>query len=172
MTIGDCTTNIPFVFKGGTAPFTIYTTDNVDIPVSAALPIGSDAYFTASIRALGSQIAPVIATLTVVDNQSRTATAKITIPVVHDSCPANPLLQAWPASANMRVSEILAFQVSGGGTLAATPFHSFKFSDPAIAKVVMDGDANFHVQALAVGSTLLTVTSADGQNVNISLTVL
>jgi hypothetical protein len=172
LTIGDCTTNIPFVFAGGTAPFTLFTSDNISIPVSAALPIGSNSYFTASIRALGGQIVPIVATLTVIDSQSRTATANITIPVVHASCPANPLLQTSPASAAMRTSEILAFQVSGGVPLALAPFHSFTFSDPAIAKVVMDGDATFHVQALTPGSTLLTVTSADGQNANISLTVL
>ncbi len=172
MTIGDCTTNIPFVFKGGKAPFTIFTSDNIGIPTSAALPIGANWYFTTSIKALGNQIPPIIATLTVLDSQSRTATANITIPVTHTSCPTNPLLQTSPASANMRVSEILAFQVSGGLTLAATPFHSFKFSDPAIATIVMDGTTTFHIQALAVGSTLLTVTSTDGQNANIFLTVL
>jgi hypothetical protein len=172
MTIGDCTTNIPFVFIGGTAPFTIFTSDNISIPVSAALPVGVNSYFTASIKALGNQIAPIVATLTVLDSQARAATANITIPVVHDSCPANPLLQTSPASANMRASEILAFQVSGGAALVSAPFHSFKFSDPAIATIVMDSAATFHVQALAAGSTLLTVTSADGQNANISLTVL
>ena len=174
MTIGDCTTNIPFVFKGGTAPFTIFTSDNIGVPVSAALPIGSGAYFTASIRALGSQAVPVIATLTVLDSQSYTATANITIPVAHASCAANPLLQTSPASANMRVSEILAFQVSGGPIPAptATQFYSFKFSDAAIATDVKNVGATFHVQALKAGSTLITVTSPDGQNTNITLTVL
>ena len=35
---GDCTTNIPFVFTGGTAPFTVLTSDNFGVPVSTALP--------------------------------------------------------------------------------------------------------------------------------------
>lgn len=168
ITVGDCTTNIPFVFTGGTAPFTVFTSDNFGVPVSGALPLGPDSYFTASIH----NPSLTIATLTVLDGQSRTAVANITIPSFH-SCPTNPLLQTIPASANLRVTEILAFQVSGGPTPAPTvaPYHTFKFSDPSIATVVMDSSTAFNVQALKTGTTLLTVTSTDGQNANIPISV-
>lgn len=167
ITVGVCTTNIPFIFVGGTAPFTIYTSDTFEIPVSGALPLGADSYFTASVK----DPTPLtkIATVTVLDSQARSAVATITIPKPNHECPANPLLQTLPASANMRVSEILAFQVSGGPVPAQNA--SFTFSDSSVAKLVRSSSSTFEVQALAVGATLLTVTSADGQNANIPINV-
>lgn len=184
ITVDDCTTNIPFVFTGGTAPFTIFTSDNFNAPVSGALPLGPDMYFTVSIRAL--PYAPIIETVTVLDSQSRTAAATITIPYAHASCPNNPLLQTMPASANLRNGETLEFQVSADPAPAQyAPYHTFKFcgvsADPrvcdpnvqGIATVVMDGPASFRVQAdlRKTGHTLLTVTSSDGQNTNIPIRV-
>lgn len=167
ITVGVCTTNIPFIFTGGTAPFTVYTSDTFEIPVSGALPLGSDSYFTASVR--NPTPLPKLATVTVLDSRARIAVANITIPEPNHECPANPLLQTLPASANMRISEILAFQVSGGPIPAQNP--SFTFSDASVAKIVRSSSSTFDVQALREGATLLTVTSTDGQNANIPINV-
>lgn len=178
ITVGDCTTNIPFIFTGGTAPFTIFTSDNVAIPASAALPLGVDSYFMASVLSLylspdsvlagvKTVIVPRKATVTVLDSQSRTATATITIPLAHPTCPDNPLLKITPASANAHVSEVLAFQVSGGVAPYTVTSNTGIVSVPAGSL----STSSFNAQALAAGTALLTVHSADGQNANITFTV-
>lgn len=188
LTIGDCTTNIPFIFSGGTPPFTILTSDNFRIPVSNAQALGSDYYFLASVgpligRTPVSELEGVItykfttdyppATLTVLDSQQRTATTTLKFPVIHLSCPDNPLLQVSPASVNAHVTEILAFQVAGGtGTFSAVS------SNDSIATVVGKSEGAITVQAKAPGTVLITVSSGDettpgdGQKANIRFTVL
>ena len=193
----DCTTNIPFVFTGGTAPYTVITSDIVVVPVSVAQPFGPDSYFLASIRSLflvpdtvdpvtGQKkvIVPRIETVTVLDSQSRVATATISVESAHERCADNPLLQTSPASANAHVTEVLAFQITGG----QAPF-TVTTSDATIVKVpvgnlpaatVPVGDLPaFTLSAQATPSNrttqataLLTVTSSDGQKVNIRFTVL
>lgn len=179
LTIGDCTTNIPFVFTGGVAPYTVFTSDNFSVPVSSALPVGPNSYFTANIKALnpsniiGPKPDPYTAVLTVLDGQSRTATSTITVPSVHVTCPDNPLLQISPSSANFRPTEILAFQVAGGPPPALPNVPQISFGDPAVASVVLNSDGiSFNVQALKVGVTLMTVSTSDGQKSNVTLTVL
>lgn len=177
LTIGDCTTNIPFVFTGGVAPYTVFTSDNFSVPVSSALPLGTKSYFTATIKALnpsnilGLFPAPYKAVLTVLDSQSQSVTSEITVPTAHVTCPDNPMLQISPSSANFRPSEVLAFQVAGGPSFAAPP--SISFSDPSIAVVVLNTSGTFfNIQALNVGTTLMTVATSDGQKSNVTLTVL
>ena len=177
ITTGDCTTNIPFIFSGGTAPFTIFTSDNIAVPVSVAMPLGAKSFFMASVRSLflspdtdlngvKTVIVPRVATVTVLDSQSRVATATITIPLAHPTCPDNPLLQTAPASANAHVTEILAFQITGG----LAPY-SFASSAPEIVNVIGSSATSFNAQAIAAGTALLTVTSTDGQKANITFTV-
>lgn len=177
LTIGDCTTNIPFVFSGGIAPYTVFTSDNFSVPVSSALPLGDKSYFTASIKALNPkniikpEAAPYTAVLTVLDSQSQSVTSEITVPAVHVTCPDNVLLQISPSSANFRPSEILAFQLAGGPSPAALP--SISFSDPTVAVVALNtSGTSFSIQALKAGTTLMTVTTSDGQKSNVTLTVL
>lgn len=179
ITTGDCTTNIPFVFTGGTAPFTISTSDTADVQVSAVMPLGSNSFFTASVRSLyltldvqnaagvptTSISLPKVATVTVTDSQSRTATATIDIVTAHLFCPTNALLQATPASANVAVAEVLYFQIVGG----LAPF-SVTSNAPGIANVIGSVGRSFNAQAIAAGVALLTVTSADGQKANITFT--
>jgi hypothetical protein len=174
LTVGDCTTNIPFVFTGGTPPFTILSSDNVGIRVSAPMPLGPDTFFMASLGPLLFIPPPPLqppypstATVTVLDSQSRAATARITIDVVHDRCPANPLLQVVPGTANAHVTEILAVQLSGG----LAPF-SFTSNAPSIATVVASTSTSLNIQGLSSGTALITVTSSDGQQANIPFTVL
>jgi hypothetical protein len=187
LTVGDCTTNLPFIFSGGTAPYTILTTDNVTIPVGAARPLGANNYFMASIGAVltGTPsdpaitiplVPPIVHTLTVLDSAARTTTVTVTIPFGHGVCPVNPLLQAVPASANARISEVLAFSFSGGmGPYTMTS------SDPSIVQVVGNATVNsietpFTAQAVAPGTALLTITSGAAgdvqQRANITFTVL
>lgn len=187
LTVGDCTTNLPFIFSGGAAPYTILTTDNVTIPVGAARPLGINNYFMASIGAVitdGNLFddptspvdeslstvtlnPPIVHTLTVLDSGGRAATTEITIPFGHVTCPFNPLLQAVPASAN-------------GGTGPYT----MTSSDPSIVQVIGNATVDtietpFNAQALTPGTALLTITSGvqngDGQiqqRANITFTVL
>ncbi|RZI43752.1 Ig-like domain-containing protein [Herbaspirillum sp. HC18] len=174
LTLGDCTTNIPFFFSGGKPPYTIFTTDNFRIPVSSAQSLGSDYFFLASVGPLIgrtpegkylSEYPP--ATLTVLDSEQRTATATLKFPVIHLTCPDNPILLTTPASANAHVTEILAFQVGGGdGTFSAAS------SNDQVATVVDQGADAFKVQAKAVGTALITVSSGDGQKANVVFTVL
>jgi hypothetical protein len=185
LTLGDCTTNIPFFFSGGTPPYTILTTDNFKIPVSSAqrLGSGSEYFFLASVGPLIGR-SPVLdpttkeltytftkdyppATLTVLDSQQRAATATLTFPVIHLDCHDNPLLQTSPASANAHETEILAFQVTGGDGASEA------VSNDENVAVIINPTANpFQVKAVGVGTTLITVTSSDGQKANIVFTVL
>ena len=185
LTVGDCTTNIPFIFTGGSAPYTILTSDNVVILVSTALPLGSDSYFLASIRSLylspDSDVGgiktvnvPRKATVTVLDSQSQVATATISIASAHPTCADNPLLQTEPASANAHATEILAFQITGG----LAPY-SVVSSDASIVTVPAGNlpAPTFNAQATpsnrsTQATALLTITSADGQKANIRFTVL
>src|SRR5689334_8691550 len=53
LTIGDCTTNIPFIFSGGVPPYTIYTSDNFSVPVGSPMQLDANRlYFTATIKVL------------------------------------------------------------------------------------------------------------------------
>lgn len=184
LTVGVCTTNIPFVFMGGVAPYTVFTSDNFLVPVSSALPLGPNSYFTATIKASAPS-----AVLTVLDSQSQSATSTITVRGTHATCPDNPLLQISPASANFRQTEILAFQVVGGPPLPVPPelLPKITFRDSTattntatstVAKVVLNSmvqnstGISFNVQALNVGTTLMTVTTSDGQSSNVTMTVL
>ncbi|WP_420473177.1 hypothetical protein [Noviherbaspirillum sp. ST9] len=107
------------------------------------------------------------ATLTVLDAQGRTGTTTLKFPVIHLTCPDNPLLIASPASANARETEVLAFNVDGGsGTFTAVS------RDSNIATVLGQTSTGFTVQAKSVGSVLITVSSSDGQNSNIVFRVL
>ena len=193
----DCTTNIPFIFTGGTAPYTVLSSDNVVVPVSVAQPFGPDNYFLASIRSLflvpdvidpqtGQKkvFVPRIETVTVLDSQSQVATATISVEFAHETCADNPLLQTSPASANAHVTEVLAFQITGG----QAPF-TVATSDASIVRVPA---GNLPAATIPVGNlpaftlnaqatpsnrttqatALLTITSSDGQKANIRFTVL
>jgi hypothetical protein len=193
----DCTTNIPFIFTGGTAPYTILTSDNVVVPVSVAQPLGPDSYFLASIRSLflvpdvidpvtGQKkvFVPRIETVTVLDSQSQVATATISVESAHEPCADNPLLQAGPASANAHVTEVLAFQITGGqapftATSSDVSIVTVPVGNLPAAAVPVGDQPAFTLNAKAAPSNrttqataLLTVTSSDGQKANIRFTVL
>ncbi|MDQ9168922.1 hypothetical protein Q8A64_00705 [Oxalobacteraceae bacterium R-40] len=171
LTIGDCVTNIPFVFSGGTPPFRILTTDNEAISVTAVQQLGNDHYYLATIGPVGTWITPLVHTLTVLDSQSRAAVTEITIPAFlgHTSCPDNgPLLQAIPSSANAHVSQILTFELRGGDGTFSPPTSS----NDSIASVVSQTGASFMVQARSPGTALITVASGDGQRANIRFIVM
>jgi hypothetical protein len=177
LTIGNCTTRIPFIFSGGVGPYSIFTSDNFNVPASAALPLDDiRSYFFADLRypPLGGPAVPnpVVATLTVLDSQARSAVATITTPLRDNACPANPLLKVFPETANFRTSEILAFQISGGPTVAATP--TVTFADAGVAELVAADAASVTVRAVAAvrATTLMTIATADGQRASVVLNVL
>jgi len=187
LTIGDCTTNVPFIFSGGVPPYTVFSSDNFRVPVSSPLKLDESLgsyYYTATIQYGTSLLTntgavsftnPLLpATLTILDSQSRTATVKVTTEAIGTPCPLNPLLKVIPESANFRASEIRSFQVTGGPTPAKAPIVTF--ADPAVAKHVPVSDTEFNVQAVesvtVPRTTLMTVVTADQQRTSVVITVL
>ena len=193
VTVSDCTKNIPFLFSGGTAPFTIISSDNFRAQVSTALPLNLHSYFTTSINLTGSGQplpaplptpgGPYKVVVTVLDSQFRTATANIEVPnwafnpiTATPGCPVNPLLQIVSASQNAHVNEILAFQITGG----VGPY-TYTFTDEPTSPVTAgpvavvandnnpDINTSVYVKFMKPGTTLLTVTSADLQKANVRL---
>lgn len=193
ITVGNCTTNIPFIFSGGTGPYTVFSSDNFGVPVSSPLaldPAVNSSYFTATVKYSREALIqlsprPVSATLTVLDSQSRTATVTVTtptlpIPTGPEACPSNPLLRVFPESANFRESEIRSFEVVEG-LRPGGPLVVISFSNPSVAKafpVSLVSPFTFRVQAepLRLGAvkatTLMTVEASDGQRSSVVLTVL
>lgn len=198
ITAGNCTTNIPFVFTGGTAPFTILSGDIFHVPVSAALRFGSDSYFMASLVDVET---PKDVVVTVLDGQSRTATAIITIPTA-GTCPKNELLHIVSGSQNAHITERITFQIAGSKppySTAATSFRSYDANNqlivnptttgsPTVATDIVavdsvvvdngDGTYSFNVTAKSTGdplalngTVLITVTGEDKQQAHIVFTV-
>lgn len=191
ITVSDCTTNIPFVFFGGTPPFTIYSGDSVHVPVSAPLPFGANSYFTASVRALplGGVAAfisdPFKTTLTVLDSQSKMATAEVLVPVSSmRTCPSNPILEVVAGSTVAKVSERISFQITGGVppyTITSKNYLPTNNTQPFVSTDSQaSADSNekysFVATALSTGgaptaTAMITVASGDGQQKNLVLTV-
>jgi len=190
VTLSDCTTNVPFVFTGGTPPFTVYTGDNARVPVSAPLPFGPDSYFTADVHVLaGGPINPVPksaepykVTLTVMDSQSRIATADALV-ASQFPCPTNAKLEVQAGSTVAKVTEKITFQVSGGEPPYSVTSRNQTNATEQIAQTdatvtLNNGVYSFTATALSTGGTssltgasLITVTSGDKQQKNIVLTV-
>jgi hypothetical protein len=190
ITISDCTTNIPFVFTGGTPPFTVYTGDNARVPVSAPLPFGPDSYFTADIHILAggalfpnpTSAAPYKVTLTVMDSQSRIATADALVGSQF-ACATNAKLEVQAGSTVAKVTEKVTFSVSGGEPPYTVTSRNQANAPEQIARTdaianLNNGAYTFNVTALSTGgpsfvtgASLITVTSHDGQQKNIVLTV-
>jgi hypothetical protein len=172
LTVGNCTTRLPFLFSGGTPPYTVLTSDIFSAPVSSALDLAPGrSYFFADLKfPLGSG---GLVTLTVLDSQSRTVVSRVTAIPSSQPCPSNPLLLVSPESANFRLTEILAFQISGGPTRTVPPTMPIvTFSDGGVAEVVSLSDTTINVQARRPGPTLMTVATADGQRASIVINVL
>ncbi|MCM2252420.1 MAG: pilus assembly protein N-terminal domain-containing protein [Ramlibacter sp.] len=194
LNVGNCTTRVPFMFTGGVPPYTVLTSNNFFAPVSSPLSLPDGRlYFFADFKYPPTAPDPTSPetdsrdetdTLTVLDSHSRAATAKVITKVPTVSCPSNPLLVVSPESANFRASEIRAFQISGGPAVPAPPTVCFYDNDrpvdcdgvnssgAGIAKVVSAGASAINVQALRVGSTLMTVETADKQRASVVITVL
>ncbi|MGJ7913855.1 beta strand repeat-containing protein [Massilia sp. LXY-6] len=188
ITVSDCTTNIPFVFFGGTPPFTVYSGDNSHVPVSAALPFGTNWYFTASVRVLPFSALvpdPFRTTLTVVDSQSKTATVEVLVPGSSvRTCPSNPILEVVAGSTVAKETEQISFQITGGTPpykVESKNFLPFNTSQAYISTPTGDLPGNsFIATALSTGSAvtgeltgtaMITVISRDGQQKNVVLTV-
>lgn len=190
--VSDCTTNIPFVVFGGTAPFSVYSGDNVHVPVSAALPFGANWYFTASV--LVHSIPAFSATLTVLDSQSKTATVEVSVPSTSlRTCPNNPILEVIAGSSVAKETERISFQIKGGKPPYTITSANYLPNNPRatedivsiveplnkmVSEVDSNGDYSFVVKALSIanlptltGTAMITVTDADGQKKNVVLTV-
>lgn len=187
LTVSNCTTRIPFMFTGGTPPYRVLTTDLFHAPVSSPLPMPAPDnrfYFFADAR-YDPPKEDTMEILTVLDSQSRTATAKLNIRTT-DPCPSNPLLVVTPESADFRITNILAFQIAGGPPPpippAQLPLPTVCFFDTdclgvnstasGVAKVVSMSATTINVQALKVGATLMTVETADKQRASVVINVL
>ena len=173
--IGNCNTNIPFIFSGGVPPYSVTTSDNFRVPVSSPLALNDDRfYFFADVRYVPTWDKGLFGTasITVLDSQSRSAIATVTTPLPTDQCPANPILKLAPQSADLRTDEILAFQMTGGATSLTPP--TVTFADEGVAQVVAMGAGSFTVRAVARAgaTTLMTIAGTDGQRASAVLNVL
>jgi hypothetical protein len=199
ITVSDCTTNIPFVFFGGTPPFKVYSGDSVHVPVSAPLPFGANSYFTASIR--NPTINPFTglptATLTVLDSQSKTATTEVRVPSLL-TCPNNPVLEVAVSSNVAKETEQISFQVTGSAppytvtvnnyrlpndsNLCPLPTSANPFPIVSASPVVAAGGqfsfsataaqiAALHDGSALICTAMLTITGSDNQQKNVVLTV-
>lgn len=188
--VGNCTTRIPFLFSGGIPPYTVLSSDNFDVPVSSPISLGDGRfYFFADVHwpyPIINNLPPFRSnqTLTVLDSQSRTAVAIVSTPEPTSACPSNPLLTISPESANFRMSQNLAFQVSGGPATRSAP--TVTFADAGVAEVVaVTVDPAIAITVRACGaegsntaicpvrrSTLMTVATSDGQRATVVINVL
>ena len=181
ITVSNCTTNIPFIFTGGVKPYTIFSSDNFNVPVSSPLPLDPSTgsfYFTASTQYPNSTsiLSPSRReTLTVLDGLSRTATVTIDAATT-GVCPRNPILKVIPESANFRGSEIRSFQITGGPVVPAgrpVPLPVVTF-DLAVAKVLRVTPTSIEIQAAEVftlpQTALMTVTTSDEQRTSVQRT--
>jgi hypothetical protein len=191
------------VFFGGTPPFSVYSSDTVHFPVSAPLPFGANSYFTASVRDL--QLPPDIfatgltytATLTVLDSQSKTATAQVVVSdySIH-ACPNNPVIEVVAGSTVAKETEQISLEISGSlppYKITANNYHLpgdpntcsspiVSVPDTDIVNADSSGQYPFTVTAMKIpelhnGSalvctTMITVTSkTDNQQKNVVLKV-
>jgi hypothetical protein len=203
ITVSDCTTNIPFVFFGGTPPFKVYSGDSVHVPVSAPLPFGVNSYFTASIRnpEVNRITGTYMTTLTVLDSQSKTATAEVLVPSSL-VCPKNPLLEVAVGSNVAKETERISFQITGSAspyTITASnyqlpndpnkcplpttdnPFPIVSGFPQVIDRTDDSGQFSFiataakipelHNGKALICTVMLTVTGSDKQQKNVVLTV-
>jgi VCBS repeat-containing protein len=199
--VSDCTTNVPFVFFGGTPPFSVYSGDSVHVPVSAALPFGANSYFTASVRDLPLSFFAISdtfsATLTVLDSQSKMATAQVLVPRSSvQTCPNNPNLEVVAGSTVAKETEQISFQITGSAppyTVSANNYQAPNDPHACSALVVsvpsteinsLDSKGQYSFIATAAqrvpelhdGSAptctaMITVTGSDKQQKNVVLTV-
>lgn len=174
LTIGNCTIGVPFVFRGGQAPYTVFTSHTGYVPVTAPLRLDADRfYFFADVHFPPADTVPgpeVTSTVTVLDGQSQTAVATITTPLTPNLCPEDPPpFRASPESANFRTSEIRDFTLTGG---SGTP--TVTFFDAGVAQVISVSASTVTVQAVATVSatTLMTIAGADGQRTSVVINVL
>lgn len=175
LAVSNCTTRVPFIFNGGAAPFRVLTTENFHVPVSSPLALGDGRYYFFSDFAYGPAPLPdqyARDKLTVLDSQGQSATADVTTKLTTDPCPTNPLFAVSPESADFRSSEILAFQLSGGSSVATAP--TVAFADSGVAKVISVDATKVVVQAVSAvrATTLMTVANADGQRASVVVRVL
>jgi hypothetical protein len=173
LTIGNCTTRVPFIFNGGVAPYTIFTSDNFNVPVSSPLSLGDGRfYFFADVHyALQQFPTPTtVATLTVLDSESRVATASITTPTQLQACSSNPLLVVLPETANFRTSEVIAFQIFGGSS-SSNP--TVTFADAGVAQIVSVSPTTVTIQAVSsVRATTLMTIAIGNQRASVVVNVL
>ncbi|MDP3760027.1 MAG: hypothetical protein Q8R01_05870 [Ramlibacter sp.] len=178
LSVGNCTTRVPFIFNGGTAPFRVLTTNNFSAPVSSPIALGDGRHYFLADFAYGPVQTPggiavvVPSTLTVLDSQGHSATSDVSTSITDSPCPTNPLFLVSPESADFRTSEILAFQLSGGSTTPTVP--TVTFADSGVAQVISVSATNVVVQAVSAvrATTLMTVANADGQRASVVIRVL
>lgn len=172
LAVGNCTTRVPFIFNGGASPYRVLTTNNFDVPVSSALPLGDGRYYFLADFHYPPAIDDHSDTLTILDNQGHSTTVAVKTKTTTDVCPTNPLLVISPEAADFRRSEILAFQLSGGSPTATVK--EIKFADDGVAKVLSGVAVPIVVQAVSLEqrATLMTVMYTDGQQASVVIRVL
>lgn len=183
LTVGNCTTRIPFIFTGGRPPYRILTSDNFQAPVSSALKLDDTRWYFFADMTYGALSAPGdTVVLTVLDADTRVTTSTVKVDI-KQGCPApRPLLVVTPEAAHFRTDETLSFAVEGGdgwdGSITSVSFAPSvsltgePIADVAVVDLPHSTATTIAVRALRPGTTLMTVISRDQQRASVVIQVL
>lgn len=181
--VSECTTDIPFIIRGGIAPFTTFSTDSLNVTTTTPVkPTPTAAFYVFTVSTTAAHTATSY-TVSVLDAQSRVATATVSIPLdTHSACTSYPKLTLSPTtivSPAMRVGTAQVITIQGGGDANSNGSITFtsSTSDPSVVSngAVTGPDSGgayrFTVTANAVGTVIVSVRSEDGQNAYIPVVV-
>ncbi|MBK6743655.1 MAG: hypothetical protein IPG66_12040 [Hydrogenophilales bacterium] len=178
LAVSECTENIPFIIRGGTAPFTVFSTDSVNVTTTVPVLVGDFHVLTVTTNATAG--ASGTSTITVLDSAYRTDTAAITVFDTHASCVNYPEVALSPSPVIMTVSGAQVLTITGGADLGGAAGVTFTptTSDASIVSVSAvtgpDGTNSYRITltANAVGTAIVYVESEDGQFKYVPVTVL
>jgi hypothetical protein len=187
LSVSECTTDIPFVVRGGSAPFITYSTDSVNVTTTTPVkPTSAADFYVFTVSTSATSKLDGNYTITVLDGQSRTATAILAVPIAtHTVCANFPKLTLSPTAivaTPMTVGTTQVITIQGGGdtadvdtTISFTPNTSDASVVSISAPVTGPNVSNayqFTIQANAVGTVIISVSSEDGQNAYIPVVVV
>ncbi len=175
LAVSECTENIPFIIRGGTAPFTVFSTDSVNVTTTVPVLVGDFYVLTVTTNATANPGA----TITVLDSAYRTDTAAITVTDTHSSCLNYPEVALSPSPVIMTVGGAQVLTITGGADLGGAAGVTFtpETSDASIVSVSAvtgpDGTNSYRITltANAVGTAIVYVESEDGQFKYVPVTV-
>lgn len=174
--VSECTENIPFIIRGGTAPFTLFSTNTVNVTATNPVAIGDFHVFTVTTNAT----ADVGATITALDAAFRTTTASVGVSDTHTTCNSYPEVALSPSPITLQAGASQVVTITGGFDINTNGSVAFtnSTSDNSIVSVgaITGPDAfnsyRFTINANAVGTAIIYVVSEDAQYKYAPVTVI